>query len=873
MARGAFKTQNIMHTAGIYSDMTVDGPEIGTLVVIVDRAKNLPNRRTMTKQDPYCAIRLGKEAKKTETDKRGGQTPRWDQELRFTVHDSPDYYNLKLSVFNDDKKTELIGETFIQLTDVVTPGGGQSDTWHPLTCRGKYAGEVRMEMTYYDSRPKEEEQRVVVPAEDIQVPSVPTTRASPIKRRPLPTDPMGATPPPKATVPRSSRQHHSRAERHTPRRSAEPLYAEPEAYAPDPYQQIGRQQSLPYEHDEAPRGPAPPVHEQLADIDLGPPKHSRHRSRPSEHSGHAYREAPQHSHSAPLLAQVPHEEMQHSPNPHHSPSPAYATDPQYIPYSPQAEALVRHDPQQFDSSRRHSGFDPHHYAEHHEHAAHMQPTVEDEMMDLPPPPPVHREPIHSRTYPAMAPQPLNIARRSSYDPLQDPAYSPGYAPQPQALRSRASSGDALVRPAVMDDPYASPGYAQPPPSVAEYYPSQGYGQPPQQPGPEKLVAYAPDDRPIYAPVPMSIVPRRPIGDRTSLYRDEPSSSPAESPYHTPTRGRHSQAPSTQHTPHHPTPPSHRSSYQQSYQGTPAYATPPAKPHPLSQTAGAPGYYDAPLKPAPASPSPAPSPDSRARLPRKSVSPRPPTAEERRPSDAAPFDPDAFDVYNPAAKRSTASLVSDRGSGTPDRDPAEPIIDFHGKVIDPSDRLPETVWAPEPEPKGAARDKPARERERLTGARELGARSPRDRFSLSSTSVSASPAPSPLTIATKAQIAAQDASPGSRNRLQKRAPGQRHSVAGVPVAGAPLRDIPNPPAFSGRGSFGQGGSPGGGYGRAPPIPAKVPLSREDLATGPGGEDVSALSAEMMRIDLGPAPSTAGSSAERRVGGRRLLGYRS
>lgn len=66
-----------VHTAGIYADLTLDGPEIGTLVVIVDRAKNLPNRKTMGKQNPYCAARLGKEAKKTETDKRGGQTPRW----------------------------------------------------------------------------------------------------------------------------------------------------------------------------------------------------------------------------------------------------------------------------------------------------------------------------------------------------------------------------------------------------------------------------------------------------------------------------------------------------------------------------------------------------------------------------------------------------------------------------------------------------------------------------------------------------------------------------------------------------------------------------------------------------------------------------
>lgn len=65
------------HTAGIFSDMTVDGPVIGTLVVIMDRARNLPNKRTMGKQDPYAAARLGKEAKKTKTDKRGGQTPRW----------------------------------------------------------------------------------------------------------------------------------------------------------------------------------------------------------------------------------------------------------------------------------------------------------------------------------------------------------------------------------------------------------------------------------------------------------------------------------------------------------------------------------------------------------------------------------------------------------------------------------------------------------------------------------------------------------------------------------------------------------------------------------------------------------------------------
>ncbi|KAL2073308.1 hypothetical protein VTL71DRAFT_10632 [Oculimacula yallundae] len=199
---------NGAHTAGIFSDMTVDGPEIGTLVLIVDRAKNLPNRKTIGKQDPYCAARLGKEAKKTDTDRRGGQTPRWDQELRYTVHDSPDYYQLKVSVFNDDKKTDLIGETWVDLKEVVVPGGGQNDLWHNLSCKGKYAGEIRIEITYYDTRPKQEKAEKVRPAatngvdegsrDSLKGPRQPK---APVKRRPLPSDPVTGAPASPITVP------------------------------------------------------------------------------------------------------------------------------------------------------------------------------------------------------------------------------------------------------------------------------------------------------------------------------------------------------------------------------------------------------------------------------------------------------------------------------------------------------------------------------------------------------------------------------------------------------------------------------------------------------------------------------------------------
>lgn len=62
----------------------------------------------------------------------------------------PDYYELKVSVFNDDKKIDLIGETKIDLRDIIVPGGGQNNVWHHLLFKGKYAGEIRAKITYND---------------------------------------------------------------------------------------------------------------------------------------------------------------------------------------------------------------------------------------------------------------------------------------------------------------------------------------------------------------------------------------------------------------------------------------------------------------------------------------------------------------------------------------------------------------------------------------------------------------------------------------------------------------------------------------------------------------------------------------------------
>jgi hypothetical protein len=117
-----------------------------------------------------------------------------DQELRFTVRDSPDYYTLKISIFNDDKKTELIGEAWVDLKPVIVSGGGQRDLWQDLKYRGKYAGEVRIELTYYDSRPKEEKPAPRQQADFADDSNLAGPREyTPARRRPLPANPGSAS--------------------------------------------------------------------------------------------------------------------------------------------------------------------------------------------------------------------------------------------------------------------------------------------------------------------------------------------------------------------------------------------------------------------------------------------------------------------------------------------------------------------------------------------------------------------------------------------------------------------------------------------------------------------------------------------------------
>ena len=99
--------------------------ELGTLVVVVLKAKNLHDRHSFYKQDPYTKITLNGKTSKTEADVKGGQRPEWDAEFRFPVYATKNDASRQLEVAcwrAEPREHEEIGKGKVDISETLKTG-------------------------------------------------------------------------------------------------------------------------------------------------------------------------------------------------------------------------------------------------------------------------------------------------------------------------------------------------------------------------------------------------------------------------------------------------------------------------------------------------------------------------------------------------------------------------------------------------------------------------------------------------------------------------------------------------------------------------------------------------------------------------------
>ncbi|KAJ5668534.1 uncharacterized protein N7477_007104 [Penicillium maclennaniae] len=851
---------NVNHAAGIFADMSVDGPAIGTLVAIVDRAKNLPNRKTMGKQNPYCAARLGKEAKKTPTDLRGGQTPRWDHELRFTVHESPDYFRMKLSIFNDDKKSDLIGETWVDLQNLIIPGGSQNDHWHVLQSRGKYAGEVRLEMTYYDTREQDEtvierrkgaaeraQGKVASPSTSSALSGASTASAASglsgprqlekVKRRPLPTGLSGATParpPAPEHVQSAPSLHHP-----MPAMPARPAVRDiaqtmPLAAAPEPLSYIPRQPEPSYDtqsyapsSDMQPRGgydgsddyqrewsapPSLPAAGMVRSNTQETPYHT------PEAPNHVYDSRPQQPRSHPDYDRPPSRDYRSASEP---------------PFDSEMDARMQYDavPQVQDA-----------YSQMASPQYNVNPVTFGQVSTF--------SPHLADNMPA----PSNYGRPgSSSGPADDLRYQPRFKALPPAHVDEYHPEYAGMQPSVEDEEdFDRP---PPPPPVHRSRMAQHASAAPSAQSPN-ITQLPSSYRPYNPSVPASLVAGFEAHSHAdhAVYEDR--------------SGRRRSA---------------------LFDDEMMLAQ-----QPEVAPAPAPSHYEAPIYPLRTSPRPmddysgiivsragqarSVSPDTRM-ITRKSVSPRPSSSDSRAGS-SVPFSPTPTtpSITIPGLQ-ALGGTVSSRSEFESIRDPNEPIIGDDGREIDPSDHLPTETWAPEPEKKN-------RKPEVIIRFKN----SPRPTSRGNDTPVRSTPPRVGFRTTPDTSSDYRRYNPSVHSDFVERTPpradrGQESYSSVTHSRGYSTPTSADRPRSSHRGSVSptpSARSPLYDYSPGPPIPSKVPVSQgapaypvasSNVRGGRPGMD--ALSRELSTIDIGSA-SCSPSRAVRRYAPPRpsaSMGYAS
>lgn len=641
------------------------------------------------------------------------------------------------------------------LDKIIIPGGGQNDLWHHLNCKGRFAGEIRIELTYYDTRPKDEqveENPQDIPTNFLQEQVVRDgvtgpRQPKPIKRRPLPADPTGSL------TPRSTAQEHPQSS--------------PALHTPPP----GNQTPLKMQ---------PQYVDQHVDyrLDTTPPSNTRHhhlQSREGRGSPMTYNNYGQESYndSVTLASKMGHEAPTHY-DPYH-PSGTIerlSNSGRWLPELQDEPHLRRSLPYEGEHSRVNDRPAPDLYVHQNQHQAipqtehglarpHVQPLKDPydaiQAYTLPSMPQHHSMP-DVRPYPSS--HGLDHDDHRSSVPMNMSYETPIRHHSLGAEGAWSSPVQATV-----DD--------EEPPPPPPVHRSSGIQSPPQSSG-----RHSETYPPISAPLPLNIRPHR--GSTTASPLSQVHSNTPSTGYPSSTSPSnsqpfsHSAASVSSHTSysqpgrrnsqnlltHSPTkdfdydlPPSLVPGYEPSiaedesqrllnenrkstrqiypnepspqYQALPAHNSPRTYPSPRNDPFQSPRHDpyaspridgQSPLRQLENSQdrrphrSSAPAASDPRTLMRKSVSPAPePTPGTRRLS-AVPFSPDSYDAFNPSVNSAVINSTGPKYK-TPEQAKEAlrerekelkleegPIIGSDGRVIDPSDHLSTDTWAPEPEPK-------------------------------------------------------------------------------------------------------------------------------------------------------------------------------
>ncbi|EPX72256.1 C2 domain-containing protein Fic1 [Schizosaccharomyces octosporus yFS286] len=126
--------------------------QLGTLIVRIANAKNLPNKALIGKQNPYCSCRVGELVKRTHTDKRSGQAPSWNAVLEFPIR-SESYNIMKVYVYHQGfrKHAHLVGDTVLSFQKALNQG--DQSQWYELKNDFQFAGEIFIQFKFLPSDP------------------------------------------------------------------------------------------------------------------------------------------------------------------------------------------------------------------------------------------------------------------------------------------------------------------------------------------------------------------------------------------------------------------------------------------------------------------------------------------------------------------------------------------------------------------------------------------------------------------------------------------------------------------------------------------------------------------------------------------------